>query len=679
MLETDGIRCIKGVGEKAEKNYHKLGIYQIGDLLHYYPRSYDIYQPIQPVEQMAEGRVMVVEVSLAAQPKVAYAGKLKILNCQMRDSSGTLLVVWYNMPYLLRSLKMGQRYILRGKIIRRGSRLQMQQPKILKREEYVNLLYKLQPIYPLTAGITNQAIVKAVRQALQETDLSGDLIPLEIRKECDLILHKKAIQDIHFPENEKAFYRARKRLVFEEFFLFALALQQMKQNRQKMQSSYVLQPGDKVEQLLESLPFTLTEGQKEAWMDIRHDLQSGYVMNRLVQGDVGSGKTIVAILALLTVAEQGHQGAIMAPTEVLAKQHYETFCELLEPLGIRVGCLTGAMTAREKKQVQQSLMDHEIDIVVGTHALIQEKVHYADLALVVTDEQHRFGVKQREGFFTKGQEPHMLVMSATPIPRTLAIILYGDLDISVIHGLPQGRLPIQNCVVGTDFRPQSYRFMEKEVGKGHQVYVICPMVEESENMEAENVVDYAASLRAALSPSTRIEILHGRMRSEEKNEIMERFGRGEIDVLVSTTVIEVGINVPNATVMMVENAERFGLAQLHQLRGRVGRGSAQSYCIFMMGNPSKETKERLQVLEESNDGFYVSEKDLSLRGPGDLFGIRQSGALDFKLADIYQDADILKQANEMAAKFTKPQVLELCKKYKGLREKLENYGGDIFL
>ena len=402
-------------------------------------------------------------------------------------------------------------------------------------------------------------------------------------------------------------------------------------------------------------------------------------MNRLIQGDVGSGKTIVSILALSAVVWQGHQGAIMVPTEVLAGQHYETFKQLLEPLGIRVGLLTGSMTAAGKRQVQEQIVRHEIDIVVGTHALIQEKVEYADLALVVTDEQHRFGVRQREEFFAKGKEPHMLVMSATPIPRTLAIILYGDLDVSVIRGLPHGRLPIQNCVVGTDFRPQSYRFITKEVAKGRQVYVICPMVEDSENMEAENVTDYVEMLRTAVPASVRIEMLHGRMKPAVKNEIMDTFARGEIDVLVSTTVIEVGINVPNATVMMVENAERFGLAQLHQLRGRIGRGTEQSYCIFMTGNPSKETKERLQVLVDTNDGFQVAEEDLKQRGPGDLFGIRQSGDLDFKLADIYQDAAILKQANEMATRFERTDIIELCKKYQGLREKLEQYTDDVFL
>lgn len=679
MELQDSIRKLKGIGEQTEKLFSKLGIRTIEDLLGLYPRSYDIYKPLEYVSQAQEGRTMAVEVSLAAKPKLSRVRNLNMIHCVMRDSSGQLPVTWFNMPYLMRSLTMGKRYILRGKITVKNGRLQMQQPKILERQEYANLLHKMQPIYPLTARLTNNMVVKAVTQALAETNLDGDFIPLKVRKQYQLIQHKTAVRDIHFPKNEQAFLQARDRLVFEEFFLFTLALQQMKRNRHRNHSSYMVRPGDKTRALLESLPYTLTEGQKKAWQDIIKDLESGYVMNRLVQGDVGSGKTIVSILALLMVVEGGHQGAIMVPTEVLAEQHYETFCELLEPLGVRVGLLTGSMRAASKRQMQTRMQEHEVDIIVGTHALIQEKAVYADLGLVVTDEQHRFGVKQREGFYEKGKEPHMLVMSATPIPRTLAIILYGDLDVSLIDVLPKGRLPIQNCVVGTNYRKQAYRFMQQEVAAGHQVYVICPMVEESEEMEAENVVDYTEMLREHLPASIRIEYLHGRMKPTEKNEIMERFVAHETDILVSTTVIEVGINVPNATVMMVENAERFGLAQLHQLRGRVGRGAAQSYCIFMTGNASQQNRERLAILEQTNDGFRVAEEDLKLRGPGDLFGIRQSGDLDFKLADIYQDARILQQANEAASIFERGEVLELCQQYQGLRERLERYSDEIFL
>lgn len=675
MKATDSIRTIKGIGEKSEKLFGKLGIATVEELLAFYPREYDMYTQIQPISSVREGETVILEGSFATKPHMASVRNLKIISCKFRDSSGQLFVSWFNMPYLMRSLKMGMHYIIRGRIVRKNGVLQMAQPKILTKEEYANQVGRLSPVYSLTAGLTNHAVAKATALALKEYEFETDFLPAQLRKEYNLISHKKAIQMIHFPENKENYAKARSRLVFEEFFLFSLALRRMKESKHSKPSSYCLESKKKTGKLLDALPYSLTSGQKKAWEDIQKDFKSGYVMNRLIQGDVGSGKTVIAMLSLLCVAENGHQGAIMVPTEVLAKQHYEEFQKYLEPLGIRVALLVGSMTAAAKREVNRQIASQEADIVVGTHALIQEKVEYADLALVVTDEQHRFGVRQREVFSDKGDSPHMLVMSATPIPRTLAIILYGDLDVSVIDVLPANRLPIKNCAVDTNYRPQAYRFMEKQIQQGHQVYIICPMVEESENTEAENVMDYTNTLREVLSHSIRVEYLHGKMRPAMKNEIMEAFAAGEIDILVSTTVIEVGINVPNATVMMIENAERFGLAQLHQLRGRVGRGSAQSYCIFMAGNPSKETMERLQILESSNDGFYVATQDLQLRGPGDLFGIRQSGDLFFKLADIYQDAKELQQANEAACTFEQKDILLLCKKYEGLRRKMEEYTG----
>lgn len=676
MKASDSIRTIKGIGEKSEKLFGRLGITTVKELLAFYPREYDMYTKIQPVSSVREGETVILEGSFATKPHMTAVRNLKIISCKFRDNSGQLFVSWFNMPYLMRSLKMGMHYILRGRIVRKNGVLQMAQPKILTKEEYANQVGKLRPVYPLTAGLTNHAVAKAAALALKEYEFESDFLPVQIRKEYDLISHKRAIQMIHFPESRENYAKARSRLVFEEFFFFSLALRRMKESKHSKPSLYCLEAKEKIQNLLTALPYSLTSGQKKAWQDIQKDFKSGYVMNRLIQGDVGSGKTVIAMLSLLCVAENGHQGAIMVPTEVLAKQHYEEFQKYLEPLGIRVALLVGSMTAAAKREVNRQIASQEADIVVGTHALIQERVEYADLALVVTDEQHRFGVRQREVFSDKGDSPHMLVMSATPIPRTLAIILYGDLDVSVIDVLPANRLPIKNCAVDTNYRPQAYRFMEKQIQQGHQVYIICPMVEESENTEAENVIDYTNTLQEVLSPSTRVEYLHGKMRPAMKNEIMEAFAAGEIDILVSTTVIEVGINVPNATVMMIENAELFGLAQLHQLRGRVGRGSDQSYCIFMAGNASKETMERLQILENSNDGFYVATQDLQLRGPGDLFGIRQSGDLFFKLADIYQDAKELQQANEAACAFEQKDILLLCKKYEGLRRKLEEYTGE---
>lgn len=679
MELNESIRTIKGIGEKSEKLFNKLGIRTVEELLSFYPREYDIFGSIEPVGSASEGKTIIVEVSLTARPQLLKRKNLNIIQCRVRDASGSIMVAWFNMQFLMKTLHMGTKYILRGSVVNRNGMLEIRQPKILSRQEYANMTGKLQPVYPLTAGLTNNAVAKAVAGALSAANLNGDYLPVDIRKRYNLVMWKQAVHAIHFPKNKEECIEARRRLVFDEFFLFALAMNQLKKTKHIKKSHFTMNDYSMVEKLIKSLPYELTDGQKKAWDEIKEDISSGNVMNRLIQGDVGSGKTIISVLILVLAVSNGYQGAIMVPTEVLAKQHFDTFTELLKDFDVNIGLLIGSLTAAAKRKVYQQLEDGDIDIIIGTHALIQDGVKFKNLAVVVTDEQHRFGVRQRETLSSKGNEPHMLVMSATPIPRTLAIILYGDLDVSVIDVLPTGRLPIKNCVVGTNYRNQAYNFIKQEVDKGHQVYVICPMVEESENMEAENVTDYTETLRQKMTPDIKIECLHGKMKPAIKNEIMERFAAHDIDILVSTTVIEVGINVPNATVMMIENAERFGLAQLHQLRGRVGRGSLQSYCIFMAGNTSKETMERLSILGESNDGFYVAEQDLKMRGPGDFFGIRQSGELDFKLADIYQDADILKAANEAAGMFEVEDISILCKKYDKLREKISSYAGDVSL
>ena len=651
MELNDSIIEIKGIGEKSEKLFNKLGISTVGELLCYYPREYEIFRHIESISGIVEGRMVIIEGSLMSKPRTTRHGNLKIIECDIKDATGILRVVWFNMPFLMKTLHMGTKYILRGTVVNKNGILRLQQPKIISAQEYANSINKLFPVYSLTAGLTNNTVLKAVKNCIENTDFEKDFLPAALRKKYNLVLWKKAIQGIHFPKDKDECINARRRLVFDEFFYFFTAMKRLKKENTKEKSIFGFEDISIAGNIKERLPYVLTEGQDRAIADIIGDVRSGFVMNRLIQGDVGSGKTIVAVIALALAVKNGYQGAIMVPTEVLAKQHYQSFCEILGSFDISIGMLIGSMTASQKKKEYEKIENGEIDIVVGTHALIQEKVVFKNLALVVTDEQHRFGVKQRETLFSKGKEPHMLVMSATPIPRTLAIILYGDLDVSVIDVMPKGRLPIKNCVVGTNYRNQAYKFMQKEIAAGHQVYIICPMVEESENMEAENVTDYTNMLENIMAPSIRIKALHGKMKASLKNEIMEQFAQHQIDILVSTTVIEVGINVPNATVMMIENAERFGLAQLHQLRGRVGRGDSQSYCIFMAGNPSKETMKRLRVLEESNDGFFVAKQDLKLRGPGDFFGIRQSGELDFALADIYQDADIMKMANEAAGEF----------------------------
>ena len=539
------------------------------------------------------------------------------------------------------------RAVFRGRVVKKNGRLTMEQPEIFLGDAYGEVIHSMQPIYGQTKGLPNKTIVRAVKQALSVRQMVRDYMPLDLRIRHELAEYNFAIEHIHFPTDRTELLFARKRLVFDEFFLFLMAVRRLKDRRVDRESHFRMTPSDEVISLVKNLPYALTGAQNKVLTEVFRDMTGGKVMNRLIQGDVGSGKTIIAVLALLEAAYNGYQGALMVPTEVLARQHYESMLSLFEENGIdkQVVLVTGSMTAKEKRTAYGKIASHEADIIVGTHALIQEKVVYDKLALVITDEQHRFGVSQREMLGGKGDEPHVLVMSATPIPRTLAIIIYGDLDISIIDELPANRLPIKNCVVDTSYRNTAYSFIKGEVAAGRQAYVICPMVEASEMIEAENVLNYAKKLQSAL-PGIPVEYLHGKMKAKEKNAVMERFAAGEIKVLVSTTVVEVGVNVPNATVMMIENAERFGLAQLHQLRGRVGRGKHQSYCILVDGSGQDGTRERLTILSKSNDGFFIASEDLKLRGPGDIFGLRQSGDLEFKLADIFTDANILKTVSE---------------------------------
>lgn len=527
----------------------------------------------------------------------------------------------------------------------------MEHPEIYyPSEKYEEKQNTMQPVYPLTAGLTNNAVIRFMQQALAYADDSLDTLPQYLVREMQFQSFFSSLRNMHFPESKESFIAARQRFVFEEFLIFVLSLRRLKGAKDRAGNPFLIQDHPQIETFLAQLPYELTRAQKKVWNEIRQDLQGEAVMSRLVQGDVGSGKTVIAFLSLLLVGLNGYQGALMAPTEVLARQHYATISGFLQTyhLPLEAELLTGSMTAAQKRKAYARIKSGEASIVIGTHALIQDKVQYNHLALVITDEQHRFGVRQRELLSEKGSSPHILVMSATPIPRTLAIILYGDLDISVIDEMPANRLPIKNCVVDTGYRKTAYQFMKKQVGNGRQCYVICPMVEESESMEAENVIDYAEMLADELGSEIKVGFLHGKMKQKEKDQIMEAFAGNQIQVLVSTTVIEVGIDVPNAVVMLIENAERFGLAQLHQLRGRVGRGAHQSYCIFMSGSKKQETKERLEILNHSNDGFYIAGEDLRLRGPGDLFGIRQSGVLDFQLADVFQDASMLQKAAEAA-------------------------------
>lgn len=647
----ESLRTLKGVGEKTEKLFQKIGISDTESLLRYYPRNYDEYETPADIADLKEGTVKAVSAAVCSGVYVNPVRGKQVVSITACDSTGRISITWFNASYLKNTLKKGSVFVFRGRVMRRQGKLQMEHPEIFTPAAYEEILHSLQPVYGLTAGLSNKTIVKVLHQLLKQQSLKSEYLPEEIREKYQLSDINYALRTIHFPKNMDELLVSRKRLVFDEFLFFILSVQLLKEKTEEAVNLFPMKKTWTTEQVIENLPYRLTSAQLNTWHEIERDLSGQSLMSRLVQGDVGSGKTILAFLAMILTFENGYQSALMVPTEVLARQHFEAFQTLVREQGLDIPAvlLTGSNTAKEKRLIYEKIREGKTSVIIGTHALIQEAVQYRDLALVIIDEQHRFGVKQREALATRGNPPNILVMSATPIPRTLAIILYGDLDISVIDELPARRLPIKNCVVDTSYRPKAYRFIERQIREGRQAYVICPMVEESEGMEAENVLDYTKKLKDALPEDISVEFLHGKMKPKEKNRIMEEFAAGSIQVLVSTTVVEVGVNVPNATVMMIENAERFGLAQLHQLRGRVGRGEHQSYCIFIQGSQESTTSKRLEILGKSNDGFYIAGEDLKLRGPGDLFGIRQSGLMEFRIGDIYNDANILKTASEAAA------------------------------
>lgn len=637
---------INGIGEKTEKIFYRAGIEKVEDLLTYYPRYYDTFEEPVLVRNLECDRTQAIYATVVRNVEVKRIRNLQIITGYLRDSEGyALRAVWFNSAYLKGKLHIGDTFVFRGFVKESRGGFEISQPKIYGIREYNKKMGEMQPVYSLVSGMTNNIVQKAIKQAFNLTEPTEN-IPKSVKEKFNLIDKSVAIKAIHYPKNYEDMQLARNRLIFDEFFYFIITLRNLKEKNDITVNENKLEEPKEITDLINNLPFKLTNAQLRTWNEIKEDIASDRVMNRLVQGDVGSGKTILAVLLVLTAALNGKQGAIMAPTEVLARQHFEFVTELIikNNLNLNVAILVGSLTAKEKRLAYEKIESGETDIVIGTHAVIQDKVHFKDLAVAVTDEQHRFGVRQREMISEKGNHPHIMVMSATPIPRTLAIIMYGDLDISVIDELPAGRKPIANCVVGTEYRPKAYNFIEKQVDSGRQVYIICPTVEYSEAVEGENVIEYSEKLNKILHPGIKIEYLHGRMKPSEKNEIMGRFARNEIQVLLSTTVVEVGVNVPNATVMMVENAERFGLAQLHQLRGRVGRGQYQSYCIFINGSGKKDAEKRLEILNKSNDGFFIANEDLKLRGPGDFFGVRQSGDFEFKLGDIMNDADVLKDA-----------------------------------
>ncbi len=645
---------LKGIGAKTEELFAKIGVESVEDLLEFFPRDYEFFNAPTTIAEIGYKTFATIRGMFLQSAFTRKTGRVELTTATFKDEiGGSIKVAWFNAPYMAKTLNPGELYILRGRVSRKYGVLQMDQPKVFTPAEYMKVMNGMQPVYNLTKGLTNSLIAKAVSQAFDTpayfAACAADPVPESIAAREGLCPRSEAIKNLHFPKNEEAFRAAATHMSFEEIFLFIMT---MKRNNShlKEKSSCVIQPSDKTRGFLDALPFTLTAAQKRVIDDINQDMAGGFVMNRLIQGDVGSGKTIVALAALMNAAFAGYQGALMAPTEVLAEQHFKTISKLLEEhgTGLNAALLTGSMDNLQKKVVYDALEDGRIDIIIGTHALFQEKTRYKSLGLIVTDEQHRFGVKQREALAGKGNMPHMMVMSATPIPRTLALIIYGDMDVSTIDVLPTGRKPIKNAVVDDSYKENAYRFIEKEVAKGHQAYIICPLVEYTDGLDAQNVEDYTQMLRETLDESISIGMLHGQMPAAKKNEIMSRFAEGKIQVLVATTVIEVGVDVPNATVMMIEDANRFGLAALHQLRGRVGRGADQSYCIFVSNSKSEQAMERLNLLGSSNNGFEIAQMDLKMRGPGEFMGTRQSGALSFKNFDIYRDADIATRAAEAA-------------------------------
>ena len=694
MELTAPIREVKGVGEKTEGLLQNMGVYTVGDILLHFPRDYVKYPRAVEINELetilkrpekqlygSTQAAVIVRIEKTAVMRRTRAMMITVLKAECEGAK--FEAIWFRLPYIANGLKKGKTVILYGKVMDKNGTFHMEQPALFSPEDYGAIEETLQPVYGLTRGVSNKFMIKTIRNALNSCDSFFDYLPTDVREKYELTEYNYALDQIHFPDSFDALTWARRRLVFDEFFLFLMTMQLQKNGEEKQVNPHHFGDPARLDMYIGQLPYALTGAQRRTLDEILKDMQGEVLMQRLIQGDVGSGKTIVAFLAMLYASDSGYQSAIMAPTEVLATQHAQSFTELCERFGIEktIVLLTGSMTAKQKREARAQIASHEDALIVGTHALIQEAVEYSNLALVITDEQHRFGVRQRETFAKKGQTPHILVMSATPIPRTLAIILYGDMDISVMDEVPATRLPIKNCVVGESYRQKANAFLEKEIAAGHQVYVICPLVEASENFDANNVTDYTEQLKASLSPGVRIACLHGKLKAAEKNQIMEDFKDHKTDILVSTTVVEVGVNVPNATVMMIENADRFGLAQLHQLRGRVGRGSAQSYCIMMNASDSDRAKDRLEILNKSNDGFYTAPEDLKRRGPGDFFGTRKSGDMSFMIADIYTDARVLQNAADEVKRILAEDPGLQMEKHENLRIKMKEIfaKGDVTL
>ena len=669
------ITTLHGIGDQKAKILKKLNIESINDLLHYYPRDYEEQKESVVIKDVIKNEVNIIYGEITRAPYNQKKKHLMITTTIVKDSSGEISVIWFNQPYMKNHLKVGQKVALRGKVVEKFNKLQMTSPEILK-ENDPRIVKDLEftPIYSLTHNVSNKIMINYVDNGLKYSKgLLKDYLPQSIKEDYQLCEINYALNQIHFPKDRDALEIAKKRLIFDEFLLFQLGLLLIKKQTQLVKHHFEYKENQWIDRFNKSLPFQLTNAQTRVWNELVQKFQSPFSMNCLIQGDVGSGKTIIAAMALLLTVENGYQGCMMVPTAVLAKQHYDSLKNLLKQFDIHVALLTGSVTKKEKEVLYKKIKKGSIHIVVGTHAIIEDIVEFKQLALVITDEQHRFGVNQRKKLAGKGDAPHTLVMSATPIPRTLSLIVYGDMDLLVIDELPKGRKQIETYTVKTNYRERVYHFLQEEISKGRQAYIICPMIDEQDELDLTAVTTYTQELKKLMPSSIQIAMLHGKMKTKEKDNLMEKFSNGEIDLLVSTTVIEVGVDVPNATIMVIENAERFGLAQLHQLRGRVGRGNYQSYCILISDSKNSWTKKRLDVMRNYTDGFLIAEYDLKLRGPGDVLGIKQHGLPEFKLGSVFEDFDLLKTTQKIAQNILEKDPLLNVDENKYLKKHMDHF------